>query len=263
MSKTAVIVGAIALGSIAHAASAADATLYTNSDKSFSLSGGIGLMNLDAGEFVYDNDYTVSRLDWKSRGVVLFTLNGDVELPHDLLLKASVSTGINGNGNMEDYDWIYPDNDGPNGPDDWTHRSIHPDTSLDHYWSGSIELSRKVYATEDTDISLGGGFKYTDVKWTGSGGTYIYTEDSFRDDSGSFPDGQNVISYRQQIPVFYASAGLTHDIGNWTLGAGLKGGLALGIRGTDDHWLRDLRFYDTMRAAPMLGADLSASYAWN
>ena len=101
------------------------------------------------------------------------------------------------------------------------------------------------------------------MKWTGYGGSYIYSGAGFRDSVGNFADGEKGISYRQQIPVFYASAALSHDVGNWTLGAGLKGGLSLGIRDTDDHWMRDLRFYDDMRAAPMLGADLSASYHWN
>ena len=241
----------------------ADETLYTNADKSFSLSGGVGVMNIDAGEFVYDGSYTVSRLDWESRGVVLFTLNGTAELPYDLMLKASVSTGVKGNNNMVDYDWIYPGNAGPNGPNDWTDRSIHPDTSLDHYWAGSIELSRNVLTTDDSAVSLGAGFKYTDVKWAATGGTYIYSGNSFRDNVGSFPDGQKVISYRQQIPVLYATAGFTRDIGDWTLGGALKGGVSFGIRDTDDHWLRTLRFHDDMNAAPMLGADVSASYNWN
>lgn len=263
MTQMALLAGAASIMLAAGAATAADTTLYTNADKSFSLSGGVGLMNIDAGEFVYDGDYTVSRLDWESKGVVLFTLNGEAELPYDLLLKATISTGISGDGHMVDYDWIYPGNSGPNGPDDWTHRSIHPDTDLDHYWAGSLELSKQVYATDDTSVSLGGGFKYTDVKWTAYGGSYIYPGGGFREDVGTFPDGEKGISYRQQIPVVYASASLTHDIGNWTLGAGLKGGASLGIRDTDDHWMRDLRFYDNMAAAPMLGADLSATYHWN
>lgn len=251
------------VGFTAAGALAADNSIYTNADKSFSLSGGVGLMNINAGEFVYDGDYTVSRLDWESKGVVLFTLNGEAELPYDLKLKASVSTGISGDGHMVDYDWIYPGNSGPNGPDDWTDRSIHPDTDLDHYWAGTLELSKEVYATEDTSLSLGGGFKYTDVKWTAYGGSFIYSGAGFRDTVGNFTDGEKGISYRQQIPVAYGTAALTHQYGNWTLGAGLKGGLSFGIRDTDDHWMRDLRFYDTMDAAPMLGADLSASYQWN
>ncbi|MBB4065521.1 omptin family outer membrane protease [Gellertiella hungarica] len=263
MNRLAALAGAVALGASATAALAADATVYTNADNSFSLSGGIGLMNIDAGEFVYDGDYTISRLDWESRGVVLFTLNGEAELPHDFLLKASLSTGIKGNNHMTDYDWIYPDNAGPNGPDDWTDRSQHPDTELDHYWSGSLEIGKQVYATEDTRLSLGAGFKYTDVKWSAVGGSYIYSGSAFRDTVDNFGPNEKVISYRQQIPVLYATAGVSHDVGNWTLGGALKGGLSLGIRDTDDHWLRDLRFYDDMKAAPMLGADLSASYHYN
>lgn len=263
MKKLALLAGAATLSAMAGPALAADTTLYVNADNSVSLSGGIGLMNLDAGAFFYEDDYTVSRRDWESRGIVLFTLKGEAELPHDLVLKASLSTGLKGDHAMENHYWIYPGNAGPNGPEDWTDRSLHPDTSLDHYWSGSLEVGKTLFSNDDTSVSLGAGLQYTDVKWTATGGSFIYSAFDFRDDAGSFADGEKVFSYRQRIPVLYASAGLSHDIGDLTLGAGLKGGLSFGIRDTEDDWLRTLRVHDRMKAAPMLGADLSATYHWN
>ncbi len=263
MLRNSLMASILILGLASTTGHAADTSLYTNADKSFTLTGGVGVMNIDAGEFVYSGDYTVSRLDWTSRGIALFTVNGTLELPHEIQLKASVSTGIGGDGHMVDYDWIYPGNNGPNGLGDWTDRSISPDTDLDHYWAATIELSKPVYSTDDTSLSLGGGFKYTDVKWTAYGGSYIYTRTTFRDSAGDFPDGEKGISYRQQIPVLYASAAMSHDMGNWTLGAGLKGGLSLGIEDVDDHWMRDLRFYDSIEPAPMLGTDLSVAYNVN
>lgn len=263
MKKRAALASAFAVLAATSLAKAEDTMLYSNADKSFTLSGGIGLANIDAREFVYEDDYTVSRLDWQTRGLVLFTLNGEAELPADFRLKASISTGTGGDHNMEDRDWIYPANAGPNGPYDWTDRSLHPDTSLEHYWTGNIELDKTVYATEDTALNLGAGFKYTDVKWAATGGSFIYSNFDFHDDVGNFADGTKVISYRQQIPVFYASAGLTHDIDKLTLGAGIKGGFTFGIRDTDDHFLNYVRFHENMYAAPMIGLDASATYRWN
>ena len=236
----------------------AETTGALSSGQDFSLSGGIGLMNIDAGEFVYDGDYKISQLDWQSRGVVLFTLGAEAELSPDYLLKAKIDTGIDGDGDLTDYDWLM---NGPNGMNDWTDRSRHPDTGLDHYYAGALEIYRRMWADDSSELQLGGGFKYTDVKWSASGGSYVYSDNAFRDSSGSFADGQRIISYRMQLPVAYASVAASRTFGSWTLDGDVKAGLSFGIDDTDDHWGRQRRFFDRMDPAPMIGVDLRASYA--
>jgi outer membrane protease len=221
--------------------------------------GGVGLINISAGEFVYDGNRNLSRLDWRSRGAFVFSGGVLVELPKDWTAKADLSFGIGGDGHMVDYDWLVPGQ--PDGPDDWSDRSISPDTRLDHYWSAALSLEKRVLSRANTDFSLGAGFKYTDLQWSAYGGSFIYTNVTFRDFVGDFPDGEKVITYRQKVPVGFLSVSAMHTSGAWTLSGALKGGLSFGIKDIDDHWLRGLRFYDNMKMAPAAGIDVNVSYA--
>jgi omptin len=234
----------------------AETTLFGSDDRGFVLAGDLGLMNIDAGEFVYDGEDRLSQLDWESRGVVVFSVEAEAELKSDYLLKANFGAGMDGDSTMTDYDWLDA------GTSDWTDRSLHPDTRLEHYVNGSLELHKRMWGDDDTDLHLGAGFKYTDLKWGAYGGSYVFSSaGGFRDVVGSFDEDERVISYRMQVPVTYASISATQEIGQLTLVGNLKAGLSLGIDGTDDHWMRDLRFYDRMHAAPMIGLDVTASYA--
>lgn len=233
----------------------AEDTIFTSPDGAFSLYGGIGLANIKADEFVYDGSHKVSELNWETKGMVLYTLGADAQLDKNWKIKAAVNIGTGGDGHMVDYDWMDYSNS------DWTDRSIHPDTELAHYFSGSIEIDREVYSNDTTNFSVGPGFRYTDVKWDAVGGSYIYsTTGHFRDDVGSWPDGDPGISYQQKIPVGFLAVNGEHTIGALTLSGGLQGGLSFGIDDIDDHWKRDLRYYDSMGVAPMLAANVSADY---
>src|SRR3546814_9973093 len=92
---------------------------------------------------------------------------------------------------MEDYDWFQPGND-------WTDRSRHFDTDLDHYLMIDIAGRFDRLRWEDGRLGLLGGVRYTDVQWTAYGGDFVYTATTFRDTVGSFPAGERGITYRQQ-----------------------------------------------------------------
>ncbi|GEO84576.1 MULTISPECIES: omptin family outer membrane protease [Alphaproteobacteria] len=249
---TTALLGAMALG-LPNFAFAAD-DIFTSPDGAFSVYGGVGLAYIKAEEFVYDGSHKLSQLDWESKGMTLYTLGADAQIDKNWKVRAAFNVGTGGNGHMVDYDWM------DYGISDWTDRSIHPDTELDHYFSGSIEVDRGIYENETTSFDVGAGFRYTDVKWTAYGGSYIYSGGGFRDTVGSFPDGERGISYQQKIPVGFLAVNGSHTIGALTLSGGLQGGLSFGIDDIDDHWMRDLRFYDSMKIAPMLGANITANY---
>lgn len=215
---------------------------------------GVGTANITAGEYVYDGDYKLSQLDWESKGVKTATIGGEVEIGYSWKLKGRVDVGVGGNGFMEDRDWLdttYPD---------WTHQSLHPDTDIDRYINVLLEAERAVIDTGATRVNIGGGVGYTNVKWTARGGSYIYSDVTLYDTVGNFQDGQKVITYEQRIPTIFLSAGAEQRIGALTLSGTLRGGAAIGYKGVDDHWLRDLRFTDTLDPAPMLGATVTADY---
>lgn len=218
--------------------------------------GGIGTANLKAGEYVYDGDYKVSQLDWESKGVKTGTLGAEIEIGYAWKLKGRLDIGLGGNGFMEDRDWLstsYPD---------WTHQSLHPDTELDRYINVLLEAEKALVDTGATRLGVGGGVGYTNVKWTARGGSYIYSSSSssLRDTVGNFADGLKGITYEQRIPTLFLSANAEQRIGAFTLSGVLRGGAAIGYKGVDDHWLRNLRFTDEMGLAPMMGATVTADY---
>lgn len=233
------------------AAEAAD-QLLTSADGQVVFRGSYGITAIEANEFVYEGKRKVSQLIWQSSAVSTFT--GDLKVHLDtFFVRANASVGLGGDGHMRDYDWLVEDKP-------WSHRSIHPDTRLNHYFTGSLAAGRAVLAYDDTTVSLGAGVKYTDIKWAAWGGSYVYSFTGFRKDKGEFGDDEKGISYRQQWPVPFLGIDLVHNEGPWTLSAALQGGLAAGGQGTDDHWMRDLRFIDRVEATPAVMISASAEY---
>ncbi|WP_168349635.1 omptin family outer membrane protease [Rhizobium leguminosarum] len=218
---------------------AADNALFSSDDGNFVVFGGLGLANIKAQEFVYEGDRKLSQLNWESQGMTLFTVGVDAHIDNDWSLKGSVEIGTGGNGHMVDYDWDSGEHD------DWSDRSIHPLTELDHYVAGAIQLNRIIYRNETSSIAVGAGVQYTDVKWTAYGGSGIYSsKGGFRNDPWKDPDWERGISYQQQIPIGFLSLSGEYNFGDLTISGGLQTGLSFGIKDIDDHWLRDLRFHD-------------------
>jgi outer membrane protease len=230
----------------------ADERLLTSADGAVVFRGSYGISFVKANELVYQGKDKVSQLIWQSTAVSTFT--GEVKVDFDkFFVRATGMIGVAGNGHMVDFDWGVPGND-------WTDRSQHPDTRLNHYFSGSIEAGREVLNLDGTAVTLAGGIKYTDIKWSAFGGSYVYSSFRFRDTRGSFPDNQKGISYQQQWPVPFIGVDLARSEGKWTFLGSLKGGVAVNGTGTDDHWVRNLRFIDRINATAAVMASASAEY---
>jgi len=226
------------------------------------LTGGIGLVSMTANEFVFDGGWTTSQLIWESLNVPVATVGLSTKLSDGWTVAAKAEAGLGGNSSMADYDWLTP-YVAANGPDDWTHRSLHPDTRVDHFMRGSLVVGRDMQLGDRFTINLNGGFKYTDVQWTGYGGSYIYSVGGFRDSSGNFVDGQAGITYRQMLPMAFVGADATADFDKLVLTAGAQGGFTFAGQAVDDHWLRDLRFVDNMYVAPIVALSANAQYGFS
>lgn len=226
----------------AHAGAHAGDSLMTSADGTVVFRGSYGITAIEANELVYQGKHKLSQLIWESTAVSTFTGAATVDVA-PFYVRATGTIGIGGDGHMRNYDWLVADKP-------WSDRSVHPDTRLDRYFAGSIEAGRQVLEYQGTTVSLGGGVKYTDVKWTSRGGSYIYSGSGFRDTRGDFPDGEKAISYRQQWPVPFLGVNFSHAEGPWTFAGAFQGGVAVQGTGTDDHWMRDLRFIDHVEATP-------------
>lgn len=213
------------------------------------LSVNVGVIDILANEYVWESDWKVSQLIWETHAPVLtFGLAFSV---NRFTVDADLSIAFSGNSHMEDYDWLEP-YVVANGPDDWTHQSIHPDTNLALYLQAGVTIGFDIVSRDRLSVNLNGGFRYTDVMWDALGGSYTYSVGGFRDTVGDLPDGQPSISYRQQWPVVFGGIDLQAMHGSWTFAATVQGGVTVGPIATDDHWLRDLRFIDTPYRAPVI-----------
>lgn len=218
-----------------------------------------GLGNLYAKEYVYNGRWKNSELQWESKGVAMLRGSLNIDITPDWRLRGEARTGFKGNGHMVDYDWIYPYTTS-NGDSDWSHRSVHSGTELDHYVAGNIEVTRSIFEDELDRIDFGIGARYTDVQWTAYGGSGIYSVGGFRDTAFTIPAGTKGITYRQQIPVVYATLANEHRMGDFTFNGALQAGAMINAKATDDHWLRDLTFVDKFSAAPSFAAKAGIDY---
>lgn len=242
-------------------AAQADDLLASSADNGLWLSGGVGLLNIEAREYVYLGNNKASQLDWDTDGVVLYTASAGADLDNSWYVKGKLELGLGGNGHMVDYDWV-PGFAADQSMDGWSDRSIHPDTRLDYYFSGTAEIGRTIFADEDSNVSIGGGFKYTEVRWEAFGGSYIYSNDKVgvRNDIGELPAGLKGISYKQSIPTVLLGFNGSTSFDRLTLSGGVKGGMTLGIDDKDDHWLTGARVFGAMKSAPVLMLNAEIDY---
>jgi outer membrane protease len=241
-------------------ASAARAdNLLASTPDDFWLSGGVGLMNIEAHEYVYLGNNKASQLDWDTDGVVLYTASAGADLGADWHVKGRLDLGFGGDGHMVDYDWV-PGFAVNQSKDGWSDRSAHPDTRLDYYVSGALEVGRNIFTDESSNVSVGGGIKYTEVRWQAFGGSYIYSDGGVRNDIGELPDGLKGISYKQKIPTIFLGFDGSTSFDRLTLSGGVKGGMTLGIDDQDDHWLTETRVFGGMNAAPVLMLNAAIDY---
>ncbi|WP_404934413.1 omptin family outer membrane protease [Nitratireductor sp. L15S-10] len=236
-----------------------DAQVVLSDSGDITFIGGVGYTFLQAEEIVYDTaGNRISALYWESEAPVI-TGTLEARFAGPWTLKASATVGFSGDSRMEDYDWLdaapsYTFND-------WSDRSIHPQTELDHYFTGDIAFGRDFEIRDTVILNLHGGFKYTDVKWTSYGGSYVYSEAGFRDDIGSFPDNVRGISYQQQFPGVFLGAEATTRHNGWTLALQARGGLNFEVRDEDHHWQRDLRFREDFGMLPFVSLSGRMEYS--
>ncbi len=228
-------------------------------DGSAELSGGFGFANITSNELVYSGGKRLSQLIWTSRYMRVATAKLKINLDSGWVFRASGGFGFGGNGHMADYDWINPYATGT-GDNDWSDRSLHPDTRLNQYFEASLEAGREISGNASSSLDLTGGVKFTDVMWTAWGGSYIYSTSAMRDTIGNFAATSKGATFEQRIPVVFAALNGRTQAGKWVFTGRIRGGFTLGANAIDDHWLRNLRFYDNYYIAPVLAGEASAEY---
>ena len=223
------------------------------------LRAGFGYSWITANEYVYEDGNRISRLIWESQAPVV-TAALKVELWENVVFSANGKVGFSGSSHMRDFDWV-----GPYvrsyAAQDWTHYSTHPSTSLDHYVDIDAALGRRFTLGEGRQLTLQGGFRYTDIKWTAHDGPYLYSRNGFRDTAKLDYTSLPAIDYQQRYAGLFVGAEteLRHEA--WTLTALVKGGVTFSANDTDHHYFRQLRFEDDIGTLPFLTVGARADYA--
>ena len=236
-------------------ASAADLPVKGSLANGLMVSGSVGHLSGMAHEYVYvDGVQKLSELDWDMEHALV--LNGGLtyDAADRLRLYGNLSVGLSGDNAMDDYDWL-----GAPPPADPDMHSWHPDTELDHYYMIDAGASFLLTSGGPHELSVLGGFKYTDIQWTAYGGCYDYP---YYDVSGCIADGAKVITYRQSLPALYGGLGYQGTFDRWSLGLEGRAGFSMAsAEDDDDHWLRDLNLRSDFNSAPYVGINGRVSYA--
>lgn len=228
----------------------------------FEASSSIGYSWITGNELVYNNNGDqISKLVWESNTPVL-GLNFAARFGGGYTLDASADFAVGSQNHMVDYDWLEPFRAGF-GADQWTDRSIHPDTDLNKYLNIGIALGHDFAVSETATVNLHGGFKYRDIKWTAKGGSFVYSSFAFRDTIGDFTPGEPGISYQQTMPTVFVGINGKTEIDAWTLSGQLRGGVTVNATDQDFHFARDLLFDEKYGPIPYVAASVNASYKLN
>lgn len=242
------------------AADRADDMVVAGAGEGIVMFGGIGYTWLRGTELVYSSTGDrISQLDWETQAPAL-TGTLKAWLSDFWTVSGTATIGFSGDSHMEDRDWLTPFSPSFDF-DDWSDLSVHPDTKLDRYIDLSIAVGRDFAISDNAVVNLHGGLKYTDVKWTAYGGSFVYSTNGFRDDVFSLVNGERNITFEQRYPGVFLGAETTVTGGRWAFTGLLRGGMTVGATDTDHHWLRDLRFEDKYGAISFLSLGARVDYS--
>ncbi len=161
----------------------------------------------------------VSQLDWKysNAAIIKGSINWDLFPRLSVGASGWTTLGHKG-GNMVDRDWL-----DKNKPDIWTDKSRHPDTRLN--FANEFDLNIKGWLLNEPDYRLGlmAGYQESRYSFTARGGSYIYSsDDGFRDTTGTFPDGERAIGYKQLFKMPYIGLTGSYRYEDFELGGTFK-----------------------------------------
>jgi outer membrane protease len=218
----------------------------------------VGYLRGTSGEYVYNSarpGQKLSQLDWS---VNALAVGARVAVrPLDwLTVRGRFFATVASDGSMTDYDWLA----GYFGRDSWTHKSVSPDTNLGRAWQGDVSVSAAYYSDEDLALTVIGGFRRYDVKYSSRGGSFIYSVNGFRDTVGNLPGDRIGIAYRQVWDTPYLGLGAFYNGENWSVSAEVIGSPFVMSRDKDFHALRNIIFKEDFDTTGMVGLNAGVEY---
>lgn len=198
----------------------------------------LGTLSGKTKERVYDpteGGRKVSQLDWKynNAAIIKGAINWDL-MPWLSVGAAGWSTIDSRGANMVDKDWMDASHAGT-----WTDESRHPNTHLNY--ANEFDLNIKGWLLNEPDYRLGlmAGYRESRYSFNATGGTYIYSENGgFRNETGSFPDGERGIGYKQQFKMPYIGLTGSYRYDNFEFSSAFKYSGWVRATDNDEHYAR-------------------------
>lgn len=218
---------------------------------------GFGYLSSEAHEYLYwpnAGGHTASELVWEMEPSLMIGIGGSFRPAPWLNFGADLWVKVGeGDGYMEDYDWLVP---GLN----WTDKSVHGNTDVTTAVIFDINAEFSVYSTDRFVLNCIAGFRRDNFEWEARGGSYVYSMNSFRDTSGTFPQQELAITYEQVFDVPYLGIGVAGDLGRFHLAAKLTGSILVRGETTDHHHMRDIVSYGDFNDGEMWAIDVALAY---
>ncbi len=233
----------------------------TASRYALSVSTSLGLLFGTAQEFVFEDGYKVSELDWSIKPLTYW--GARVFLSGSSGFEASVDlrSGFDGfTGSITDSDYL-------NGDGDKTHYSVH-DCYTERAFLFDFKAGWVVKASRTVTLTFKGSVEAMDFKWSARDGylqypaelVYPYTpwsEDVAK--SGIVGTG---ITYTQNYLALGAALGLRLDIKNgWEVMVGFGYSPLVYCNDVDNHLFRGIDFYETMSGGFLIEPEAALSFA--
>ena len=258
----------VAASSSAFAAMQAGSLAKMREGRGLSFAGqlSVGMLDGEAKEHVFDNDvypgsrYQVSRLDWDLKDVAMGGGSASVRPLNGYGFWDALSLNAGGwlaltegNGEMDDYDWLYPELS-----PDWSDYSLSDVDVTEGY---VLDLNATWDFVQQPDLTVRGivGYKQNGWTWEDRGLYAIYSTYGFRDTYLDF-GGENGINYEQEFRMPYLGASA-----DWTFGAFTLSGYAtyspiVEATDWDEHVYTETSYKETFEDGDMLGLGAEIRY---
>ncbi len=246
-----------------HALNLAPGGLSDERALSFTPQAGLGVANGEARELVYEFDLfgrrgKLSELIWDIENVVMAGGVLSARVTPELALHAGFwAAATKGEGQMEDYDWLY-------GPDaDWTDWSLS-DVDVEEAYTFDLNGTYRLLQEKAFALHAMAGYKRMHWAWKDYGIRYIYTEETFRDSVGE-NDGTTGITYEQTFDIPYVGVAASLDMKPVALSAYAAYSPLVRGEDHDEHLFRGLTFDEEFENGEYLalGASLTWAFAGN
>jgi len=216
-----------------------------------------GLLTGEANEHVFDYENPdgsrrqLSRLDWDLSEIFMAGGQVSVTLLKDFSFNGGFWSALTeGNGEMDDYDWLDVGSSEP------THYSLSEVDVTEGYifdFNGAYEF----YARQGLSMNVLAGYKQNGWTWTDRGVYLLYPE--YGPDP-VYVNGENMIDYEQEFKMPYLGLNASLALKGFSLSAYLNYSPMVTATDWDHHIARTIYFKDTFEDGGMLGAGAKRHY---